>query len=305
MRILITGTSGLLGLNLAMQARETNTVIGVDRTRLAGLPFEQIQVNLLETGQVEHTLEVTKPDWLVHCAALANLEACESDPALATRLNTDLPGELATACACGGVRMVQISTDAVFDGTQTGLYTEEDEAHPLSVYARTKLDGERAVLAANPQVLVARVNFYGFSRSGERSLAEFFIKNLSAGVPMKGFRDVMFNPTFVGDLADLLICMLELELSGVYHTVSPQVMSKHAFGVALARRFGWDESLIVADSVDRSGLVAQRSHNLGLSVHKLSTGLGKSLPLFFTGLERFYTQYQQGYPQKIKSYPQQ
>ncbi len=76
---------------------------------------------------MERILEQAKPEWLIHCAALADLEACEDDPDKARRLNTDLPGKLAKACRARGIRMVHISTDAVFDGTKSGIYTEEDE----------------------------------------------------------------------------------------------------------------------------------------------------------------------------------
>ncbi|NTV37877.1 MAG: sugar nucleotide-binding protein, partial [Anaerolineales bacterium] len=119
------------------------------------------------------------------------------------------------------------------------------------------------------------------------------------------FTDLKFNPTFVGDLADMLLGMLAQGLHGVYHTVSAQAMSKYDFGVELARRFHLEERLISPDSIDRSDLTARRAHNLGLSVHKLSTALAGVFPSFSTGLERFYTQFQQGYPQKIQAYQQQ
>jgi len=304
MRILITGTSGLLGLNLALEARDTHQVIGADRCRMTGLPFDLICGDLLERGAVEHLLESSRPDGLIHCAALADLEACEAQPDLASNLNATLPGELAAACARHSVKMVHISTDAVFDGAKPGLYMEEDLPHPLSWYAKTKLLGEQAVVSSNPMAIVARVNFYGFSHNGKRSLAEFFINHFVAGKPIRGFTDVIFNPTFVGDLADLLLTMLEQGLSGVYHTVSPEVMSKYDFGLAIARRFGWDERLLTPESVDQGKLTAPRAHNLGLSVRKLSAALGKKpIPTFSPGLEQFYSQYQQGYPQKIRSYP--
>jgi dTDP-4-dehydrorhamnose reductase len=302
MRILITGTSGLLGLNLALEARETHQVVGVDRCQLRGAPFEMICADLQEKGAVERVLDQARPEWLIHCAALANLDACEAEPELARNLNASLPGELAAACKRGGVKMVQISTDAVFDGTRTDFYKEEDSPNPLSLYAETKLQGEQAVLASNPKAIVARVNFYGFSMSGKRSLAEFFVNHLSAGEPVKGFTDLTFNPTFVGDLADLLLGMLAKNLHGVYHTASAQVMSKYTFGIMLARRFGWDEALISPESVDRSGLVARRAHQLGLSVQKLVSDLGEAVPDFSSGLDRFVSQFQRGYPQKIRSY---
>ncbi len=304
-RLLVTGASGLLGLNLALAAGEEHLVVGADRCTLSGAPFEQICLDLLEPGAAERLLEAARPDWLIHCAALADLEACEANPLLARRLNAHLPGELAAACRERGVKMIHISTDAVFDGTKAGRYTEEDAPAPLSLYARTKLEGEEAVLAANPEAIVARVNFYGFSPSGRRSLAEFFLNNLLAGAPVRGFTDVTFNPTFVGDLADLLLAMLAADLRGLYHTVGADVCSKYDFGCAIARRFGLDEGLIAPASVEGSGLTARRAHNLGLDAHKLSTALGRPLPSFSTGLERFYAQYQQGFPQKIRSYQQQ
>jgi dTDP-4-dehydrorhamnose reductase len=81
-------------------------------------------------------------------------------------------------------------------------------------------------------------------------------------------------------------------------------MSKHQFGVEVARTFGLNEDLISPRSVEESGLTARRSHNLWLSIHKLSTDLGYEIPAFSTGLAEFYTQFQKGYPQKIRSYQQ-
>ena len=98
--------------------------------------------------------------------------------------------------------------------------------------------------------------------------------------------------------------MLEKNLSGLYHVVGAQAMNKYQFGVAIARKFGLDESLISPRSVEGSGLTARRSHNLWLSTHKVSTDLGREIPRFSTGLNEFYTQFQQGYPQKIRSYQQ-
>jgi dTDP-4-dehydrorhamnose reductase len=303
-KLLITGASGLLGLNLALEAGTRHTVIGVDRRRLVNTPFELVNANLLDPGAIDSVLDAARPDWLIHCAALADLEACEADPGLARRLNATLPGELAAACKQRGVKVVHISTDSVFNGTKDGIYTETDAPNPLGVYSQTKLDGEYAVLEANPNAIIARVNFYGWSLSGQRSLAEFFVNNLNAGKRVNGFNDVRFCPMFVGDLAEVLVKMLAKGLRGLYHVVGAEALTKYDFGVAIAHKFGFDEALIIPISVERGGLKARRSHILRLSVHKLSTALGTPVPGFSTGLERFYTQYQQGYPQKIRSYAQ-
>lgn len=307
MKLLITGASGLLGLNLSLAAMSTHEVVGVDRSKLPSVPFQLINIDLLSAGAIDSLLDKTRPDWLIHCAALANLEACEADPDTALRLNAHLPGELAKVSFKHGIRMVHISTDAIFDGMRDpalGPYVEADTPNPIGVYSETKLKGEHIVAEVNPEAIIARVNFYGFSLSGKRSLAEFFVNNLSDGKRVNGFTDVTFCPMLVNDLGKLLLKMLDNGLHGLYHVVGRDAMTKYEFGVAIARKFGFDETLIIPTSVEQGGLKARRSHNLRLSIHKLSTALDETIPSFSTGLERFYTQFQQGYPQKIRTYTQ-
>lgn len=304
MKILVTGASGLLGLNLSLLEMGTHTVVGVDRGKLANPPFELIRADLLAPHAVDRILDAAQPDAVIHTAAQANVDVCENDLDAAQHINATLPGELAAACAARDIRFLHISTDAVFDGTKDGFYTEEDAPNPLSVYAQTKLQGERNVLSANPHAAVARVNFFGWSLSGTRSLPEYFFNNLSTGRTCNGFTDVWFCPMFVGDLAETLIRMLEKGLSGLYHVVGSEALTKYDFGVRISQQFGFDSQQVIPISVEESGLKARRSHNLRLSVHKLSTALGMEIPGVSTGIEKFYTQYRQGYPQKMRSYQQ-
>lgn len=304
MKLLITGASGLLGINLALEAMREHEVIGVDRGRLQSAPFQVMKTNFFNSHAFDATLDSTQPEWVINCSALANLDECEKHPDQAKILNIDLPRELANACAKRDIKLIHLSTDAVFDGTKEGLYTEDDEPNPQGVYSQTKFDSERAVCDANPQAIIARVNFFGWSLSGRRSLGEFFVNNLSEGKNVNGFTDVIFCPMWVNHLSQTLIAMLEKDLHGLYHVVGAQAMSKYQFGMEVARRFGLRESLISPQSVEMSSLTAKRSHNLWLSVHKLSTDLGHAIPEFSTGLDGFYTQYQQGYPQKIRGYQQ-
>ncbi len=304
MKLLITGASGMLGINLAVQAMRGHEVTGVDRGKLKSAPFPVVQADFSHPQAFIPALDTARPDWVINCAALANLDECEKHPGEATILNTDLPRELAAACAKRNIKFIHLSTDAVFDGTRKDPYSEEDEPNPLGIYSQTKLEGERAVQEANPSAIVARVNFFGWSLGGQHGLAEFFFNNLSEGKNVHGFTDVIFCPLWVNDLSRLLLAMLEKDLSGLYHVVGSQPISKYQFGVAVAHTFGLQEELISPRSVEGSGLTAKRSHNLWLSVHKLSTDLGCEIPSFSTGLSGFYTQFQQGYPQKIRSYQQ-
>lgn len=304
MKLLLTGVSGLLGLNFAQETMSAHEITGVDRGKLLHAPFKVLKQDLLDSNAVDSILDTAAPEWVVNCAALADLDACEEDPDLAKRLNTDLPRRFARACKARNIPFVHISTDAVFDGEKDGFYSEEDMPNPLGVYAKTKLEGEWAVLTENPKAMVARVNFYGWSLAGRRSLAEFFFNNLTNSKSMSGFTDVIFCPMLVNDTARTLVAMLQRGLSGLYHVVGPQAMSKYQFGVEIARKFSLRESEISPKSILSSSLTARRSNNLWLSTHKLTADLGRDLPDFSTGLNEFCTQYQQGYPQKLRSYQQ-
>jgi dTDP-4-dehydrorhamnose reductase len=301
MRILITGASGLLGINLALETTRRHTVFGtVNHHALKTNAFTVIQTDLLAPDAVERLLESTQPDWVIHCAALANLDACEADPLLAQQLNTDLPRTLASHVARSGARMVHVSTDSVFNGLR-GDYYEQDIPTPIGVYSRTKLNGELAVAEADPAAIIARVNLFGWSITGNRSLAEFFFNNLSQRKQVMGFTDVFFCPLLANDLADIFVRMLEKHLSGLYHVVSSESLSKYDFGIRLAARFSLDSSLINPTSVKQSGLKAIRSPNLSLRSEKLAQALGEPLPSLSTGLDKLYTLYQQGYPHMLRS----
>ena len=298
MRLLVTGASGLLGLNLALEAARDHQVFGsVHLHPVRTRAFEVVQGDLTNAETLKKVIDKAEPDWIINCAALADLEACERHPALASALNEDLPARLALA-ARGRCQLIHLSTDAVFDG-QRGGYSEEDQPNPLSVYARTKLAGEEAVLAANPQAMVARVNLFGWSLSGKRSLAEFFFNNLSQGRPVNGFTDVYFCPLFVNHLANTLLRMLEEDLQGLYHVVSSDCLSKYDFGVALAEKFGFSAELISPISVLDGGLQAARSPNLTLKNSKLVSALGEAPPPLSAGLEEFHRQYRDGYRERI------
>ncbi|KAF0111877.1 MAG: dTDP-4-dehydrorhamnose reductase [Chloroflexi bacterium] len=299
---LVTGASGLLGLNFSLAVDgKKHQVTGVDnRNPLRWINFKTLQANLIKPDVVERIIQEVKPDVILHCAANANVDDCETRPEDAEKVNGVLSGEIATAAKRYDVKMIHISTDAVFNGV-TGNYTETDTPEPLSVYAKTKLHGEQAVLEANPNALVARVNFYGWSITGTRSLAEWFAYNLAEGKRVKGFTDILFCPMMVLDLVDTLIEAAEKDLKGIYHCVGAEAMSKYEFGVAIATQFGFDANLIDPASVHDGGLTASRSPNLTLSTEKLKTALGHPLPAFKDGLKKFHDQYRHGFPEMIKS----
>lgn len=302
-KLLITGASGLLGLNLALHCLDRAEVIGVaNQTRLQHLPFELIQAELTEPGVFSALLEKHQPDLVIHCAAMANVDDCEAHPHQAHQVNGLLPGELAAAAAAQNVRFIHISTDAVFDGVDSGEngYDELDKTNPINVYAMSKLAGERSVLAANPNAVVARVNFFGWSVSGTRSLSEFFYNNLNDGKSVSGFTDVFYTPLYVGDLAEILWKLGSSDVRGLYHVFGSKAISKYQFGMMIADRFVLDASLIQPTSWRDAGLQAVRSPNLIMNSQKLKQDLAITLVGPEESVEHFYLDWHDGLPERLK-----
>jgi len=292
----------LFGINFALYMNHLHQITGVsNKLSLTDTPFEMKQVDLGNFALLTPLLQQTKPDLLIHCAALANVDDCENNPDLAKRINSDLAGELAHITSRLGVQMIHLSTDAVFDG-KTGNYSETDATNPINKYAETKLAGEKMVADANPDCIIARVNFYGFSLSGKRSLGELFISQLSAGKSMMGFTDVYFCPFHVLQLSDLLMQMAKMQLRGLFHVVNDECLSKYEFGCRIARKFGFNEGKVIPTSWRDAGLVANRSPQLTLNVNKLKQHMKSSLPDQETCLESFYDLYRTNYQQQLNSF---
>ena len=303
MRLLVTGASGLLGLNLSLVATaQGHQVTGFSYARvLQDTPFEVYRVNLLDVDAAFETIEKIRPEGIVHCAALADLNLAQQQPELAHHLNCEVPGALAAAASRWGIPFVHISTDAVFDG-QTGNYREDDPVNPLSIYAQTKLAGEEAVRGSHLDAIIARVVFFGWSLTGDRSLSEFFFNNLCVAHPIKGFTDTRFCPLYTEDLAEILLEMLAAGLTGTYHVVSPEGLSKYDFGVRIARRFGFDPELIEPIRMRDFKRAAPRALDLALKPDKVQDALGHPLPSVDEGIDRFYQRSLEEYPQQLQSY---
>lgn len=302
-KVLITGASGLLGINLALTAQIHGfDVIGVTLEEgIQGIPFKMYRMDLTQPGVIHHVIQDTNPDIIINCVALTDVDRCEQIPEAARLVNAWIPAALAKETANRPIKLVQISTDAVFDGKKGG-YTENDAVSPPNVYASTKLAGEIAVMENDENALVCRVNFYGWSISGRRSLAEWFFNKFTLGEPVKGFTDAIFSPLLATDLADTLLKLVDHLSIGLYHVANPQNISKYAFGMALAEKFGFDKSLITPASIMEGDLTATRSPNLSLDPSKLIRELGESLPDQKMEMQKFHAQYLDGFPQRLKSY---
>lgn len=282
MKALVLGASGFLGSYAGFAlSRAGWDVTGASRSRPPGYSS---WIELRSHDDIPSVIRNEPWGVIINCVAVANHEECESDPSNAWLINTELPGVWAHQARENRARFAHFSTDAVFDGGSTDLYDEEDPTGAPSVYGQTKRAGEVSVLAANPEALVFRTNFFGWSQDGARGIIDFFAGGLASGDEMTGFHDYVVSSLYVGHLFDLVREALSANGSGIYHVVSSTPMSKYDFGVLLAQSMGADGGLIKPGLLSDNPELSNRGHHLGLSVEKLEAFVGHPIPTTESGI---------------------
>ncbi|MCI8949014.1 MAG: SDR family oxidoreductase [Lachnospiraceae bacterium] len=267
-KIYITGIVGLLGYGIYNTLKDRAEITGLDLQDIliTGLSYQKI--SLLDMKSVERDIAKIKPDVLVHTAALVNVDKCEENPKEARILNTDVTEQLAYICQKYEIKMIYISTDAVFDGLNPNLYTEEDTARPINIYGKTKLDGEKAVLKY-PDNLVFRTNIYGINVQEKQSFGEWIYDSLITGKTLNMFTDIDFSPILVNELAELIYQSCKKELCGLYHACGTGCITKYEFGIKLNEVFQIGSNTIHPIMSDTVKLKAKRAKHMGMSNNKL------------------------------------
>jgi dTDP-4-dehydrorhamnose reductase len=217
-KAIVLGANGQLGSELAR-------LIGDN----SGVPREEISVT--DPQSLDALLSSRRPEVVFNCAAYNAVDRAETERDLAYAVNAEGPANVAMSCARHGLRLVHFSTNFVFDGALDRPYVETDLPEPLSVYASSKLEGERRVLDLLPEALVIRTSaVFGDTGSAIKggSFPERIVSRARLGQALRVVADQKVNPTYAGDLAPAAIKLAESRLEGLVHVV--------AAGCA-----GWDE----------------------------------------------------------------
>lgn len=239
-RVLVTGAGGRLGGRLAALLASRFRVAAGVRSSPAPAGLATTVLDVADPASVEKALSTTRSAAVVHCAALADADACERDPRAAARVNEGACRVLAAACAARGVRLVALSTDLVLTGERP-YWSEADPAEPASVYGRTKRAGERAVLEADPSFAVARVALVaGRTHGPHPSASEAIAWALAEGRPLRLFTDQHRTPVDPESVADALTALLSGGPGGLYHLGGPERLSRFELGLRVAAVLGLD-----------------------------------------------------------------
>ena len=281
-RVLVLGGTGFLGshfldtLGRRAIAHTTKEGYSGKTSNFRSKMFHKNQIDEIDTFLRQQNCRT-----IINCIALADIEKCELNPDMAYWVNSELPGILSTISKSIDSKFVHISTDAVFDGTSS-FRAEQDKPSPLSVYGKSKREGEEQVLFNNPESIVARVNFFGLSNN-KASLFNFFYDSLVSDKIVKGYTDVFFTPLYAGHLVNVIFELLDLKASGLLHVVGDERISKFEFGVRIAETFNLSKTYLRQAKIDGAPEANIRSLDLSLSNDKIKS-LGIILPSVQDGL---------------------
>lgn len=289
MRLLIVGASGQVGeaVRRAAAARG-DVVLGGYVSRPPPLPPEQVaRIDKADPTTIAAALDRLRPDWVVDTGALHNVDYCENHPAEAFATNRDGTGALAKATLGHGAGFLFVSTDFVFDGLGHPPYREEDEPRPLSVYGRSKLEGEMAVRAAGSSTIVVRPSvIYSWIPPGQRAqsvsqkpmnFGTWVIDQLTAGKELRIVEDQIASPTLSDDLAGAILGLLDRRAHGTFHTAGATALSRYEFTVQIARTLGLDVGRVTPIATASLNQVARRPLNSSLDSSKVGPASGHQM----------------------------
>lgn len=228
MKTIITGAGGLVGGALSRRLAASGHEV---------LALRRADLDVTDGAAAARVIREERPTLVVNCTVLG-VDECERDPVAAHAVNVEAPRSLAAACAEAGAAFLHFSTNYVFDGEGEKHYAEEDEARPSSVYGRTKAEGERAALGANPRSAVVRTSWvFG---AGGRNFLSAAHRELLAGRRVRAIADTWASATYVEDLAARVEELLSRRARGIFHVVNEGVCTYEEFAREAALLAGLD-----------------------------------------------------------------
>ncbi len=275
-RVVVTGANGMLGSSIIKEFKGKYEFYSLDKDPLEPVLPNPIQVDLTDKEKVEEILEKIKPDLVIHCAAITNVDFCEDNEELCYKVNVDATRFLAEICKKLDIVLVYISTDFIFDG-EKGNYTEEDKPNPLGVYAKSKLLGEETVLKSGiKKYIIPRTSIYGWNIQNKESLVEWIINANKTKKELNVITDQYFTPILTNNFAQAIFELYENKKYGVFNVVGSERISKHDFAIKTAEIFNLDKSQINKTTLDKIPFKSKRPRDVSLNIEKVKKVLKKT-----------------------------
>ncbi|NCQ55991.1 MAG: SDR family oxidoreductase [Alphaproteobacteria bacterium] len=278
-KILITGSSGLLGFNLSykLHQKKHETIIG--QYFLSPNRPQFIETTMLDLTDLEATkkaIQRYRPDVIINCAAMTNVDRCEEDPKTCFSANSNTCENLVTALQGKSCKLIHISTDQLWDGTKSFL-TEMAPPDPINIYGQAKLEGENHI-KKHKNHLILRTNFFGGDLPWRSSFTGWLKDNFENNVSFDAFNDIYFTPIALPILLNIIIDAIAHDLSGMFHLGGKERLSKYEFALQYAHLMNYNANLITKNSSDIYKTRAKRPKDMSLDSTKIEAALGIELP---------------------------
>lgn len=300
-KILLTGANGLLGQKLVdlIPAQGGFDLIatgrGENRNPISeSTPYEYIQLDITSRDEVLEVIGKTKPDYIIHTAAMTNVDQCEEDKEGCRKNNVDAVQYLVEAAEKNNSFLLHLSTDFIFDGAN-GPYLEEANPNPISYYGESKLAAENIVLNAKCQWAIARtVLVYGLAHDMSRSNIILWVKqSLENGKSIQVVNDQWRTPTLAEDLAMGCFLIMKHNKTGIFNISGSDLLSPFQMATMTANYFKLDKNLIQETDGSKFQQKAKRPPKTGFIIKKAETLLGYKPRTFEQGIKVLAEQLEQ------------
>ncbi len=276
-KLLVTGASGFLGWNLCQIARTEWEVHGIyHQHSIEILDINLHQLDLTNIDRIRAKIDLIKPDAIIHTAAAANPNFCQTNPAQSYQINVVASQQLAKICADLNIPFVFTSTDLVFDGKQPP-YRETDPVSPLNLYGEQKVAAEQQILTVYPQATICRMPLmFGMAPPTAISFIQPWIKALQSRQKLQLFVDEFRTPVSATTAARGLLMALQVS-PGMINLGGRERISRYDFGRLLAEVFEFDVSQLSPIYQRDLTMAAPRAADVSLDSTK-AIELGYNLP---------------------------
>jgi len=267
MKVLITGSGGLLGMKLEEIFKENDyNVYGIDILNQIE-KSNYFSLDITQKENIEVIFKKVTPDVVVHTAAYTDVDGCEKDKEAAFAVNVQGTRNLAGSAEEIGAKFVYVSTDYVFNG-EKGRYEENDDTDPIDYYGVTKLEGEKYVEKICTNFIIVRTSvIYG---SNKKNFVTWVVDMLKRGKKINIVTDQYVSPTLNIDLAEQLVALIDKDAAGVFHTAGRDRINRYDFVKVIADVFDLDESLVNPVKMTDMNWIAKRPRDSSLDISKIS-----------------------------------
>jgi len=263
---------------------------------LKGVVSRQISIESVESLRI--AIEDVRPDIFVHTIGLTNVDKCEENQEEAYHVNVELAENVALACRGKDIQMIHISTDHLFNG-KSPMLTENEKVHPLNVYAKTKAIAEEKVLAANPDALVIRTNFFGWGHKYRTSFTDWIINSLRGNATINMYDDVYFTPILIDRLVEVCEDLAKKGCKGIFNVVGDERISKFEFANKVAECFDLPSYLVRKTSFEQAENTVRRPKDMSLNNARAREIFGSGLGNVAEFLDQLKIQEKSGRPREL------